>query len=69
MNTTRFIEATTFISIGALCAAAILTLSLPARHAAANEVAQARTETVTIVAKRMTAAEKSEVLKAHRATI
>ena len=69
MNTTRFIEATTLVSIGALCAAAILTLTVPAKHATANEVAQARTETVTIVAKRMTAAEKNEVLKAQRATI
>jgi hypothetical protein len=69
MNTTRFIEATTLVSIGALCAAAILTLTVPAKHATANEVAQARTETVTIVAKRMTAAEKNEALKAQRASI
>ena len=70
MNTTRFIEATTLVSIGALCAAAVLTLTVPPKHAAANEVAQAtHVETVTIVAKRMTAAEKNEILKSHRATI
>ena len=68
MNTTRFIEATTLMSIGALCAAAVLTLTVPARHA--GTVAQAApVETVTIVAKRMTAAEKREILKAGQATI
>ncbi len=69
MNTTRFIEATTLVSIGALCAAAILTLTVPSKHAAAGEVAQARVQTVTIVAKRFTAAEKSAILKSGRVTI
>ncbi|HEX8954969.1 MAG TPA: hypothetical protein VF798_01770 [Burkholderiaceae bacterium] len=70
MNTTRFIEATTLVSIGALCAAAVLTLTVPAKHEAAHEVAQAtHTETVTIVAKRMTAAEKNQILKSGRVTI
>lgn len=70
MNTTRFIEATTLVSIGALCAAAIITLTVPSKHAAAGEVAQAtQVGTVTIVAKRFTAAEKREILKTGSATI
>ena len=65
MNTARFIEATTLTSIGALCAAAVLTLTVPVKHAVAStEVAQAHVVTVTIVGKRMTAAEKRESAKA-----
>jgi len=70
MNTTRFIEAATLVSIGALCAAAILTLSVPSKHVTVGEVAQAtQVGTVTIVGKRFTAAEKNQILKAGRATI
>jgi len=69
MNTTRFIEATTLVSIGALCAAAVLTLTVPARHVNASVAQVAPVETVTIVAKRMTAAEKNAVLKSSRAMI
>lgn len=70
MNTTRFIEATTLVSIGALCAAAILTLTVPAKahSAVTHEVASAgvvQLAPVTIVGKRLTAAEKAE-MKAHK---
>ena len=70
MNTTRFIEAATLASIGALCAVAVLTLTVPTKHATAHEVAQVtHVETVTIVGKRMTAAEKQELRKSGRITI
>lgn len=70
MNTTRFIEAVTLTSIGALCAAAVLTLTVPTKAVAKQDVAEAaHVQTVTIVAKRLTAAEKRDMLKSHRVTI
>jgi hypothetical protein len=73
MNTTRFIEASTLVSIGAFCAAAILSVSLQGVHAAATarSVAQnpvVQLAPVTIVGKRLTAAEKADMIKAQNAS-
>lgn len=57
MNTIRNIESATLIAIGALCAAAVMSLTahaLPTHQANASNV-----PTVTIVAKHMSAAEKT----------
>lgn len=57
MNTIRHIESATLIAIGALCAAAVLSLTanaIPTHHATASSL-----PTVTIAAKHMSAAEKT----------
>lgn len=59
MNTIRNIESATLISIGALCAAAVLSIATQSAHAVGNHAAVAAVPTVTITAKRMTAAEKT----------
>ena len=56
MNTIRNIEGATLISIGALCAAAVLSLAMQTAHAAHQTVDNV--QTVTVVAKHMSAAEK-----------
>jgi len=72
MNTTRFIEASTLATIAGFCAAAILSISLQGAHAAsaAHSVAQnsvVQLAPVTIVGKRLTAAERAEMIKAQNA--
>ncbi len=60
MNTIRNIEGATLISIGALCAAAIFSLAMQSAHAvSANHATVTTLPSVTIVGKRMTAAEKT----------
>ncbi|HEY8025073.1 MAG TPA: hypothetical protein VIF60_10935 [Burkholderiaceae bacterium] len=73
MNTTRFIEASTLVSIGAFCAAAILSISLQGAHAAVatHSVAQnavVQLAPVTIVGKRLTAAERADMIRAQNTT-
>ncbi len=73
MNTTRFIEASTLTAIAGFCAAAILSISLQGAHAAsaARSVAQnsvVQLAPVTIVGKRLTAAEKAEMIKENAST-
>ena len=58
MNTIRNIESATLISIGALCAAAVLSLAMQTAHAYTAHQA-ADMQTVTIVAKHASAAEKN----------
>ena len=58
MNIIRNIESATLLSIGALCAAAVVSLGVQSA-VPSHEVAAAPVQTVTIVAKRMSAAEKS----------
>jgi hypothetical protein len=71
MNTTRIIEGTTLMSIGALCATAVLSLSLSITGIAPkHDIARAdviHLAPVTVIGKRLTAAEKSEMLKITKA--
>ncbi|HEX7640800.1 MAG TPA: hypothetical protein VF472_01190 [Burkholderiaceae bacterium] len=60
MNTIRNIEGATLISIGALCAAAVLSLAMQTAHAiTSHQAVAANVPTVTIVARHASAAEKN----------
>jgi hypothetical protein len=69
MNTIRNIEGATFLTIGALCAAAVLSIAMQAAHAFpahdAKVASVTQLPTVTIVGKRLTAAEKADMLSHH----
>jgi hypothetical protein len=69
MNSIRFIESATLLSIGVFCASAVISAALPGNgqlSGANNGVAAIELPAVTIVGKRMNAAEKLASLKAEQ---
>jgi hypothetical protein len=69
MNSIRFIEGATLLSIGVFCASAVVSVVLPNNFdfsSAKNEVAVMELPAITVVGKRMNAAEKLASLKAEQ---
>ncbi len=72
MNTIRNIEGATFLTLGAFCATVVLSIAMqtvqafPAHDAKVATVTQL--PTVTIVGKRLTAAEKAD-MQSHHVTL
>ena len=66
MNSSRFIEGATLMSIGVFCASALVSFAVQSTHASHAEVgaaAMVKLPTVTVSAKRLNAVEKARMLK------
>jgi len=72
MNTIRSIEGATFLTLGAFCATVVLSIAMQTAHAFPAHDAKVATvtqlPTVTIVGKRLTAAEKAE-MQSHQVAL
>ncbi|HXA47035.1 MAG TPA: hypothetical protein VNW52_05350 [Burkholderiaceae bacterium] len=69
MNSIRFIESATLLSIGVFCVSAVVSAVLPSHNQlsdADSKMAVVELPAVTIVGKRMNAAEKLASLKAEQ---
>lgn len=69
MNTIRNIEGATFLTLGAFCASVVLSIAMQTAHAFPAHDAKlanvTQLPTVTIVGKRLTTVEKTEMLSKH----
>jgi len=66
MNTIRSIEGATFLTLGAFCATVVLSIAMQTAHAFPAH--DAKVATVTLVGKRLTAAEKAE-MQSHQVAL
>lgn len=70
MNSSRFIEGATLMSVGVFCASALLSFALHSAHLLKNQdetVAMVTLPPVTVTAKRMSAEEKAAWKKEEQA--
>ncbi|MBV8666269.1 MAG: hypothetical protein JO269_07280 [Burkholderiaceae bacterium] len=71
MNTIRTIESATLVSIGVFCASAMINIALHTNGFLAGETLQAvpaeQIQTITVSAKRLSAAEKAQALREQNA--
>lgn len=69
MNSIRIVEGATLISIGVFCASALVSVALQAGnllHTHGSEAAAVEVPTVTIIGKRLSAAERDAMLQEDR---
>jgi len=70
MNSSRFVESATLMSVGVFCASALISFALQSAHVLKTQdeaVAMVNLPPVTVTAKRMSAEEKATWLKEEQA--